>query len=107
MLVTVQPPGLPETRNHSRAISAAARPVSRSPASAFSRLMTRIAFTRSRAENRRAVRYDTLLRARTAGAYGHRRFHSGISARNEHIANIGKSCEFPRQYLAGGPVRRT
>src|SRR5215472_9653424 len=85
MLVTVEPPGLPETRNHSRAISAAAKPVSCSPASALSRLMARIAFTRSCAENRRAVRYETALRARTVGAYGHRRFHSGIFALSETI----------------------
>ena len=46
MFVTVQPPGLPETRSQSTAISAAARPVSRSSASALSRLMARIAFAR-------------------------------------------------------------
>ena len=42
-----------------------------------------------------------------AGAYGYRRFHSGISALDEHIGNIGKSCEFPRHHSAGSPVRRT
>jgi hypothetical protein len=47
MLVIVQPPGFPDTRNHSRAISAAAKPVSGSPASALSRFTARIAFTRS------------------------------------------------------------
>jgi hypothetical protein len=68
-------------------------------------LMARIAFTRSCAENRRAVRYDTLLRARTAGAYGHRRFHSGVPALDKHTGayaeNIGKSSEFLRQDSPG------